>query len=106
VLFLDGERDWFAVYREHFGDRYVRRQAVDAAYGTLAPTEFRQFRDHLGQASGLQSYMYRMVEYALGNKLAALAHPYRDVSDVHREVCAALHAPSVYDAALRLLARR
>ncbi|WP_374772234.1 tryptophan 2,3-dioxygenase family protein [Streptomyces sp. NBC_01310] len=74
--------------------------------GTLAPTEFNAFREHLGQASGFQSYMYRMLEYVLGNKNAALARPHRRVPGVHEQVQEALKAPSVYDAALGVLARR
>ena len=74
--------------------------------GTLAPTEFNAFRDHLGDASGLQSYMYRMVEYALGNKQPALAAPHDGVPAVRAQVEQALRAPSVYDAAVALLARQ
>ncbi|MGH3430638.1 MAG: tryptophan 2,3-dioxygenase [Pseudonocardiaceae bacterium] len=73
---------------------------------TLTPQEFNAFRDHLGQQSGVQSYMYRMVEYGLGNKVASLARPNRNVPHVHTQLQEALHAPSVYDAALRFLARR
>lgn len=73
---------------------------------TLTPQEFNAFRDHLGQASGVQSYMYRMVEYGLGNKVASLGCPHRNVPQVHTQVQEALHAPSVYDAALGFLARR
>ncbi|MGB6160980.1 MAG: tryptophan 2,3-dioxygenase family protein [Pseudonocardiaceae bacterium] len=71
---------------------------------TITPNEFNAFRDHLGQASGVQSYMYRMVEYGLGNKVAALTCPHRNVPHVHTQVQEALHAPSVYDAALSFLA--
>jgi tryptophan 2,3-dioxygenase len=74
--------------------------------GTLAPTEFNAFRDHLGQASGFQSYMYRMVEYVLGNKVEALARPHRNVPHVSEQVDRALREPGVYDAAVALLARR
>ena len=35
---------------------------------TLTPSEYIEFRDSLGQASGFQSYQYRMIEYALGYK--------------------------------------
>lgn len=74
--------------------------------GSLAPTEFNAFRDSLGQASGLQSYMYRMVEYVLGNKDPRLARPHLGVPGVAEQVRRALEEPSVYDAALALLARR
>ncbi|WP_345945062.1 tryptophan 2,3-dioxygenase [Streptomyces albus subsp. chlorinus] len=74
--------------------------------GSLAPTEFNAFRDSLGQASGLQSYMYRMVEYILGNKDPQLARAHLGVPGVADQVRRALEEPSVYDAALALLARR
>ncbi|PRY44763.1 tryptophan 2,3-dioxygenase [Umezawaea tangerina] len=74
--------------------------------GTLAPTEFNGFRDHLGQASGFQSYMYRMVEYVLGNKVGSLSRPHRNVPHVREQVERALREPGVYDAAVALLARR
>ncbi|MEV5509957.1 tryptophan 2,3-dioxygenase [Streptomyces orinoci] len=74
--------------------------------GTLSPNEFNAFRDHLGQASGFQSYMYRMVEYVLGNKVPELARPHRKVPQVNEAVQQALHSPSLYDAALALLSRR
>ncbi len=74
--------------------------------GSLAPTEFNAFRDSLGQASGLQSYMYRMVEYVLGNKDPVLARPHQGVPGVAEQVRRALEEPSVYDAAVALLARR
>src|SRR3972149_2303031 len=35
---------------------------------TLTPTEYVQFRDVLGPASGLQSFQFRAIEFLLGNK--------------------------------------
>ncbi|MFI0709178.1 tryptophan 2,3-dioxygenase [Streptomyces inhibens] len=104
---LDGDRVPDAVWGLHRLRRVVELLVASwDVLGTLAPTEFNAFRDHLGQASGFQSYMYRMVEFALGNKAAELARAHRGVPHVHRQVQEVLHAPSVYDAALRLLARR
>ena len=34
----------------------------------LTPTEFNAFREHLGEASGFQSYTYRELEFLLGHK--------------------------------------
>ncbi|MDX3659654.1 tryptophan 2,3-dioxygenase family protein [Streptomyces sp. ID05-26A] len=73
---------------------------------TITPTEFAAFRDQLGSASGIQSYMYRQLEFALGNKSSRMADPYKPVGWVHRQVVAALRAPSLYDAALTVLHRR
>ncbi|RBM17329.1 tryptophan 2,3-dioxygenase family protein [Streptomyces sp. PT12] len=42
---------------------------------TITPTEFAAFRDQLGSASGVQSYMYRQLEFALGNKPNTASFP-------------------------------
>jgi len=69
---------------------------------TITATEFSAFRDELGSASGIQSYMYRPLEFALGNKDARMAEPYRPV---YQQVEAALRAPRLYDAAPAVLRR-
>ncbi|MFI6815884.1 tryptophan 2,3-dioxygenase [Nonomuraea sp. NPDC050328] len=74
--------------------------------GTITPAQFNAFRDHLGTASGFQSYMYRHLEFLLGNKVRALLNPHRGVTSVHRELEEALHAPSLYDDVIALLAAR
>ncbi|MDS1269137.1 tryptophan 2,3-dioxygenase family protein [Lipingzhangella sp. LS1_29] len=72
----------------------------------LKPTEFAQFRDHLGPASGFQSYTYRHMEFLLGNKSTAVLTTHTATPHIHHQLHQALHQPSLYDAALRLLARR
>lgn len=49
---------------------------------TITPHEFNQFRNTLGVASGQQSYMYRHVEFILGNKSVALARTHANNPDV------------------------
>ena len=73
---------------------------------TMTPADYAAFRDALGEASGFQSFQYRIAEYTLGNKNAALAEVFRHAPDIHNRVQAALHAPSLYDETLRLLRRR
>lgn len=73
---------------------------------TLSPAEFAAFRDHLGQASGFQSYMYRRLEFVLGNKVESMTRPHRGVPHVHRDVMADFRSRSLYDEALLLLHRR
>ncbi|MBL8698092.1 MAG: tryptophan 2,3-dioxygenase [Alphaproteobacteria bacterium] len=73
---------------------------------TLTPSEYMDFRHRLGKSSGFQSHQYRMIEFTLGNKNAAMAAPFRHAPAVHAAVEAALAAPSLYDEAVRLLARR
>ncbi len=73
---------------------------------TLTPADYLAFRDRLGHASGLQSHQYRLLEFALGRKNAALIEPFRHDPPVAARLDAALTAPSLYDEAIRLLARR
>ena len=63
-------------------------------------------RPHLGSSSGLQSWQYRCIEYVLGNQNAAMLRPHAHRPDRLAFVQAAYEAPSLYDEALRLLARR
>jgi len=73
---------------------------------TMTPADYLQFRDAFGEASGFQSAGYRMVEVLLGNRNPTLLRPFEHRPDLHGPLHAALHAPSVYDLALRLLAAR
>jgi tryptophan 2,3-dioxygenase len=73
---------------------------------TLTPSEYLAFRDRLGRASGFQSYQYRMLEFLLGNKNPVMVRPHAHRPALLAEVEAELSAPSLYDEALRLLARR
>jgi len=73
---------------------------------TMTPFDYASFRDSLGKSSGFQSFQYRMLEFRLGNKNAALARVFESDKAVREPVRAALNAPSVYDEALALLARR
>jgi len=72
---------------------------------TMTPSEYTTFRDSLGQSSGFQSYQYRAVEYAVGNKNAAMLKPHAHVPEVHSYLEKLLNEPSIYDEVLRLLAR-
>lgn len=73
---------------------------------TLTPSEYMAFRDRLGRSSGFQSYQYRTIEFLLGNKNAQMLAPHRHRADISAPLEATLHAPSLYDEAIRLLARR
>ncbi|WP_019587864.1 tryptophan 2,3-dioxygenase [Deinococcus apachensis] len=90
--------------------RVVRAQEqLTAAWGvlkTMTPADYLQFRGAFGEASGFQSAGYRMVEILLGNRNPVLLRPFEHRPDQHGPLHAALHAPSVYDLTLRLLAAR
>lgn len=69
----------------------------------MPPDEFVAFRDVLGDASGIQSFAYRELEFLMGNRPAGHARAAR--ADGHPRVRDELARPSVYDAALGHLAR-
>jgi tryptophan 2,3-dioxygenase len=73
---------------------------------TLTPAEYMQFRDKLGHSSGFQSHQYRLIEFALGNKNAAMMAPHAHRPEIHAALAKALATPSLYDEAIRILARR
>jgi tryptophan 2,3-dioxygenase len=73
---------------------------------TMTPADYTSFRDALGRSSGFQSYQYRLIEFTIGNKNEEMLAPHRHVAARHAELDAALRAPSLYDAAIALLARR
>ena len=73
---------------------------------TLTPAEYSSFRGALGSSSGFQSYQYRMIEFLLGNKDAARMEPHRHVSALFAALQELNRSPSLYDEAIRVLARR
>jgi tryptophan 2,3-dioxygenase len=73
---------------------------------TLTPSEYSAIRPYLGTSSGFQSWQYREIEYIAGNKNAAMLKPHAHRADLHARLETALAAPSLYDEAVRLLARR
>lgn len=73
---------------------------------TLTPADYMTFRAQLGHASGFQSHQYRLLEYKLGNKNAAMLAPHTHRPIVRKRLVSALRSPSLYDEAVLLLARR
>ena len=73
---------------------------------TMTPSEYTHFRDALGQSSGFQSHQYRLIEFTLGNRNRAMLKPHAHRKNVLAALEAELARPSLYDEALRLLARR
>jgi tryptophan 2,3-dioxygenase len=86
----------------------VRAQLTQSwdVLATMTPGEFLAFRDALGTSSGFQSFQYREIEFTLGQKSRAMLAHYADDARVAARLARALEAPSLYDEALRLLARR
>ena len=86
----------------------IMEQLVHAwdVLATMTPPEYSAIRPYLDSSSGFQSYQYRCIEFSLGNKNAAMLRPHAHRPDVLALVEAAYRSPSLYDEALRLLARR
>ena len=86
----------------------IMEQLVHAwdVLATMTPPEYSAIRPYLSNSSGFQSAQYRCIEFALGNKNAAMLQPHQHRRDLLAMVQAAYEAPSLYDEALRLLARR
>jgi tryptophan 2,3-dioxygenase len=72
---------------------------------TLTPSEYIEFRDSLGQASGFQSYQYRMIEFALGYKTTHILKIYEKDEELHGQLKKAFEAPSIYDVSIQALAK-
>ena len=70
---------------------------------TLTPSEYIEFRDQLGSASGFQSYQNRLIEFALGYKSAYILKIYQKDSRLLEKLTEAYHAPSIYDVSIQAL---
>lgn len=73
---------------------------------TMTPSEYTSFRDALGRSSGFQSWQYRAIEFLAGNRNEAMLKPHAHTPDVLAHLEGILARPSLYDEAIRLLARR
>ena len=65
--------------------KQIQRQLFEqwAVLETLTPSEYVEFRDVLGPASGLQSFQFRAIEFLLGNKNAQRLEVYRHDAQTH-----------------------
>ncbi len=88
--------------------KQVQRQLFEqwGVLETLTPSEYIQFRDVLGDASGFQSWQYRMVEFLLGNKNTDMLKLYSHKPEILEEMTRISRSPGLYDEFLRFLARK
>lgn len=86
----------------------IMEQLVHAwdVLATMTPPEYTALRPWLSSSSGFQSFQYRQVEFLLGNKNSAMLRPHEHHPARYAQVLRAFEQPSLYDEALRLLARR
>jgi tryptophan 2,3-dioxygenase len=88
--------------------KQIQRQLFEqwGVLETLTPSEYAEFRDVLGPASGLQSHQFRAIEFLLGNKISNRVDVHRHDAAVTAELERLLRSPSIYDQFLRYLARK
>ncbi len=88
--------------------KHVQTQLLNqwSVLATLTPSEYLQFRDVLGHASGFQSWQYRILEYTLGNKNRAMMAVHKHDLYAYEQLEKALCAPSIYDEFLAYLNRK
>lgn len=85
----------------------IQSQIIQAwdVLSTLTPAEYMEFRHKLGNASGFQSYQYRLVEFALGYKTPQILKIYEKDKELHEQLKEALEAPGLYDVSIKTLAK-
>jgi tryptophan 2,3-dioxygenase len=88
--------------------KQVQRQLFEqwAVLETLTPSEYAQFRDVLGPASGLQSHQFRAIEFMLGNKQGSRLNLFDSDSSTRTQLEELLRSPGLYDEFLRYLSRK
>ena len=85
----------------------IQQQLIQSwdVLATMTPSDYTAIRKGLGTSSGFQSEQNRRMEFMLGAKNAAVvAHQTSEAA--RARLTQALAEPSLYDEALRLLARR
>jgi tryptophan 2,3-dioxygenase len=73
---------------------------------TMTPLEFLTFRDRLESGSGFQSYQFRGIEFALGQKRSAAVQHYAPGTPARAWLEQRFARPSIWDSFLHYLARR
>ncbi len=88
--------------------KQIQRQLIEqwSVLETLTPSEYLEFRDVLGPASGFQSLQYRIVEFVLGNKNEGMMRVFSHDAQAAEQLRQVLEAPSLYDQFLTWLAQR
>lgn len=86
----------------------VQQQLIQSweVLATMTPADYTAMRGKLGTSSGFQSDQYRRLEFILGNRKPEMANLYLDEPHIAQALREELARPSLYDEAIRLLARR
>src|SRR5256714_3311807 len=87
--------------------KQIQRQLFEqwGVLETLTPSEYLEFRDVLGPASGLQSFQFRAIEFLLGNKNARRLELYKHDAPTQALLDWLPRSTSLYAELLRHLSR-
>jgi tryptophan 2,3-dioxygenase len=79
--------------------KQVQHQLINqwSVLATLTPSEYVEFRNVFGTASGFQSPQFRVLEFRLGNKDRRFLQHFRHHLPNYRRLKQALEAPGLYD---------
>lgn len=110
---LDAARDAVATDRLDLAFKMLARvariqtQLIQSwdVLATITPADYSAMREGLGKSSGFQSHQYRLLEFIMGNKNAAMIDVHDGAPHYQQVLRDALARPSLYDEALRALAR-
>lgn len=88
--------------------KHIQKQLTDqwSVLATLTPADYAEFRGKLGPSSSFQSLQYRLLEFRLGNKNAAMLAVFRHDPAGQARLEEVLRSRSIYDEFLAFLARR
>jgi len=73
---------------------------------TMTPLEFLTFRDRLAASSGFQSFQFRAIEFAMGNKRRSAIDHYPEGGDIRARLEVRYDRVTIWDSFLHYLARR
>lgn len=73
---------------------------------TMTPSDYTEFRDALGQSSGFQSLQYRLIEFTLGNRNAAMIRPHAHIPADKAKLETEMANLSLYQEVLRYADRQ
>jgi tryptophan 2,3-dioxygenase len=79
--------------------KQVQHQLINqwSVLATLTPSEYVEFRNVFGTASGFQSPQFRILEFRLGNKERRFLQHFRHHLPNYRRLKEALESPGLYD---------
>lgn len=101
------KNDIFAAIEKWKRCKYLLKTSISQfdTLETMTPVAFNQFRKKLGNASGLQSYQFREIEFALGYKRAKFLELYDSQSAEYNALKIRLSSPSLIDCLYMLLSK-